>query len=420
MAKKLTKNIYNVSEDDTTQQWRPGADEIRQLHQKDPGPPDGRARVWGWLRPVVITLISLTLVVCGLYYGYGYIRDKYLAPVDPKDNTPITVTIETASSLDTIAQQLYNSGVIRNKNVFELYADFTDISHKLKAGTYRLSKNMTYDDIIYTLMKGKEAIPVIKITLTEGMNVQTMGQTLISKGAVKSDAKYLKLSREGTDFKEYSFIAAILANKSVGRIYALEGYLFPDTYELYTDSDVSVIITKQLDRFDQIFTDEYEAKAAQMNLTIDQVITLASIIEKEGKPQDFAKISAVFHNRLAKEMRLQADATLTYALGIKKYNYSDDQKNIDSPYNTYIIKGIPVGPICNPGKNAIEAALYPDEQYLEEGYLYFTLTDPGSNSLAFSKTLDEHNEIVAKYKQAWIDADNAAAAETVSPAPGTE
>jgi len=104
-----------------------------------------------------------------------------------------------------------------------------------------------------------------------------------------------------------------------------------------------------------------------------------------------------------------------YALNLKKYNYTDAQKKTNSPYNTYVVKGLPVGPICNPGKNAIEAALYPDDQYVQQGYLYFTLTDPNSNTLVFSKTLQDHNKVVQQYQQSWIDADNAAASASAKP-----
>lgn len=412
MAKRLSNNIYQNQDEpesrrlpDAQQPWEYG-EETYAYRERRP--------VWSFLRPVIITVISLALVIWGLYYGYNYIQDKYFAPVDPNDNAPITVKIDQASSLTTIAQRLLDSGVIRNKTVFKLYTDFSDQSYKLKAGTYVLSKNMTFDDIIYTLMQGQAAQPTTKVTLTEGMTAETMAQTLVSKGAISSADEYLALCKDPSEFNGYPFVAEAMKNAK-DKKYALEGYLFPDTYEFYTDSDVSVIMEKQLDRFGQIFTDEYTTKAAQINMTIDQVVALASLIEKEGKPQDFAKISAVFHNRLTDGMPLQSDATLTYALGIKKYNYSDSQKAVDSPYNTYKVKGLPPGPICNPSKNAIDAALNPDQQFVEQGYLYFTLTDPNSGQLAFSKTLQEHNSIVSKYQQSWIDADNAAASASVKP-----
>ena len=408
MAKKLTNNIYLNQDEPENRRILLDRQDTRRFDRDEEPEYREKRPVWAVLRPVLITAISLGLVIWGLFYGYNYFKEKYFTPVDVNDNTPITVKIEQASSLTTIAQRLYDSGVMRDKNIFKLYTDFSDQSYKLKAGTYVLAKNMTFDDIIYTLMKGQAAQPTTKVTLTEGMIADTMAQTLLSKGAIDSVDEYLELCKDGSAFTAYPFVEEAAKNAK-DRKYVLEGYLFPDTYEFYTDSDVSVIIEKQLDRFDQIFTDDYTSKAAQLNMTIDQVVTLASLIEKEGKPQDFAKISAVFHNRLAKGMQIQSDATLMYALGIKKYNYSDSQKQVDSPYNTYKVKGLPAGPICNPSKNAIDAALNPDEQFVEQGYLYFTLTDPNSNTLVFSKTLEEHNAVVKQYQQSWIDADNAAA-----------
>ncbi|MEX1307257.1 MAG: endolytic transglycosylase MltG, partial [Eubacteriales bacterium] len=146
---------------------------------------------------------------------------------------------------------------------------------------------------------------------------------------------------------------------------------------------------------------DYIAQAEALGMDISEVITLASIIEREGKPQDFKKISAVFHNRLNKNDKLQSCATLQYVVGIRKLQFSQDEIGINSPYNTYLYAGLPAGPIANPGKQAIEAALYPDEEYLAEGYYFFCSTDPESGSLAFAKTYAEHQKNVAKYEDLW-------------------
>lgn len=145
-------------------------------------------------------------------------------------------------------------------------------------------------------------------------------------------------------------------------------------------------------------------------MTVDDVVTLASIIEKEAKPDDFSKVSAVFHNRLNKDETLGSDATIMYALGLKNVYNIGDQANTPSAYNTRQHKGLPPGPIGNPSKAAIEAALYPFEEYMQEGdeYMYFTLTDPATGVLEFNKTLEEHNETVAKYRPLWNAADAAA------------
>ena len=399
MAKKLNSNIY-LNQKDEPQGRKILMDTQEQPKPKLEPPKKQAISIWGFFRPIVISVISLVLVVVTIFYGYNYLKEKYFMPVDANDNTAIEVTIPRASSLTTIAQILLDNNVIRDKNVFKLYTDFSDMSYKLKAGTYELSKNMTFDDIIYTLMKGQAASPVTNVTLTEGMTLQTMVETLVNKGAIKDGTKFLSFCKDASDYTDYPFIADVV-NKNDERIYDLEGYLFPDTYQLFTNSTEDVIIRKQLERFDEIFTSDYIAKAEEMGLTIDEVITLASVIEKEGLPKDFKKISAVFYNRLAVDMPLQSDATLQYITGLKKLIYNEEEKATESPYNTYEVKGLPVGPICNPGKDAIEAALYPEQQYIDEGYLYFSLTTPETGDLVFAKTLDEHNENLDKWQPFW-------------------
>ena len=138
-------------------------------------------------------------------------------------------------------------------------------------------------------------------------------------------------------------------------------------------------------------------------MTLDEVVTLASLIEKEAKAAgDFEKVSAVFHNRLKEGMRLQSDAPLKYILDTTdKLTYTEAEMQDPSLYNTHVYEGLPLGPICNPGERAIKAALYPSEEFLEEGYLYFCLKDPATGENAYAKTLEEHNENVALYKDLW-------------------
>jgi UPF0755 protein len=185
----------------------------------------------------------------------------------------------------------------------------------------------------------------------------------------------------------------------------------PDTYEVYLDSKPEDIVKKLLGRFDQIFTLEYSEQAKKLGLTTDQIMAMASMIEWEGLPQDFKKVSAVFHNRLKAGMPMQSGATLRYITGQKKLFYTDQELAIASPYNTEINKGLPLGPVCNPGKQAIEAALYPDEQYITDNYLYFSNKAPGSGELVFAKDLKEHQKNVEAYK----DAEAALASASPSP-----
>ena len=187
------------------------------------------------------------------------------------------------------------------------------------------------------------------------------------------------------------------------RAYMMEGYLFPDTYEVYADASVETILIKMLNRFNEVYSEDYVTRAQQLGLTMDQVVTLASLIEREAAAAgDFSKVSAVFHNRLKQDMPLQSCASLSYALGVTKYVFNATEQATESFYNTYKFKGLPVGPVCNPGKAAIEAALYPNEQFLADGYLFFCNQNPKETSeLVFAKTYEEHEQNVEKYQQYW-------------------
>ena len=159
------------------------------------------------------------------------------------------------------------------------------------------------------------------------------------------------------------------------------------------------IITKMLIRFNEVFNDEYMARAQELNMSVDDVVTLASIIEREAKTADFAKVSAVFHNRMDEGMRLQSDAPLKYIFRTENVlDFTSEQMEADSPYNTYKVDGLPVGAIDNPGNNAIYAALYPDEEYMEDGYLYFVLKSRDSTELVFSKDYDDFLEDKEAYQ----------------------
>ena len=141
-------------------------------------------------------------------------------------------------------------------------------------------------------------------------------------------------------------------------------------------------------------------------MTMDEVVTMASLIEKEAKAPQFAQVAAVFHNRLKNRMPLQSDASVSYGLGItNRINLTTAELETETPYNTYINTGLPVGPICNPGLAAIEAVLYPDESMLKNGYMYFALTDPETGVLAFSRTYEEHQAVIDQWRAAWEDWD---------------
>ena len=365
-----------------------------------------REKVWRILRPVAAALLSVGLVVLAMIGAVRYVLNHFIYPVDPEDNTPIQVVIPSGSSASRIASILYNArgqdepGLIVSTASFKVYVDFTGRANSLKAGTYVLSRNMTIPEIVNILCAGNEARRVTRFTIPEGYTAQEIAEALFEAGILENQEEFLALCKDGT-LLSVGYLDQLL--NTPDRRYALEGYLFPDTYEIYEDAAPADILKKMLNRFAVVFTEEDADRARALNLTTDQVIALASMIEKEAAAaEDFARVSAVFHNRLRQGMPLESCATLSYTLGVKKYTFTEAEMATVSPYNTYRNKGLPVGPICNPGRAAIQAALYPDEEYLSEGYLYFCNMNPRqTNRLIFARTYDEHRRNVILYSPFW-------------------
>ena len=365
-----------------------------------------REKIWLILRPVAAVLLSLVLVAIAMIGAIRYVLSHFVYPVDADDNTPIQVVIPSGSSASRIASILYNArgqdepGLIVSTASFKVYVDFTGKANSLKAGTYVMSRNMTIPEIVNILCAGNEARRVTRFTIPEGYTAEQIALALFEAGILEDQEEFLALCTDGT-LLSVTYLDQLLNTSD--RRYALEGYLFPDTYEIYEDAAPADILKKMLNRFAVVFTEEDAERARALNLSTDQIITLASMIEKEAAAdEDFARVSAVFHNRLRQGMSMESCATLSYTLGVKKYTFTETELATVSPYNTYRNKGLPVGPICNPGRAAIEAALYPEESYLTEGYLYFCNMNPKqTNRLVFSRSYEEHRQNVVRYSPFW-------------------
>jgi len=365
------------------------------------------ARTWRGMRPVTILVLSIVICAVIVYVSIDRVLDEFVRPVDTNDATPITVTIEKGAAASEIARVLYEAGgegqdgLIKSKAAFSFYVDFTGKSSKLKAGTYVLSRNMDIGQIVDEICKGNPPRTEVSITIPEGMDIESIAAKLEKDGIIKSASTFLELCKTGSEFTSYAFVSAIPTDPKQARDYVLEGYLFPDTYSVYADTTEKAVILTMLMQFFNVFSDEYVARAEELDMSIDDVVSLASLIEKEAVPVDFAKVSAVFYNRMAADMNLGSDAPLRYIFKQNTLSFTSEQMNDPSLYNTHMYKGLPLGPITNPGKAAIEAALYPDEDFLTEGYLYFCLKDPKTGELAYAKTLEEHEANVAKYSPLW-------------------
>ncbi len=325
-----------------------------------------------------------------------------------KEDTEVTVTIPENAKLSQVAHILHENKIINHPVVFKSYArkKFRNnqyLSGKFRAGKYDLNPMMNYDTIISTIsMYTNKAHEEVRITIPEGLTlIETID--LLCKNGIGEKEKYLDVV-ENYDY-DYKFLKMLEENGiSDDRTYRLEGYLFPDTYDFFTDESEVSVIDKFLKNFDNKFEEAYYERCEQLKITVDQAVIIASIIEKEAKyTKDLSGISSVIHNRLFRSsyyssvldpgssvLTLDSNATVQYALAERKEHLSKEDLNIDSPYNTHTHSGFTPGPIANPGIETIHAALYPDST----NYYFFFSTSDGNT--VFSRTASEHNSAIAK------------------------
>lgn len=321
-----------------------------------------------------------------------------------KDNTEITVIIPENADTADVAGILHKAGVIRYPFVFKHYAAFRISRRSYLTGEYlsgeqTVNPMMNYDTLINTLSDyPRSSNDTVRITIPEGLTVDETIELLVKNGVGKKE-DYLEALQT---FKyEYKF-AELLTEDNISEhrfntdmSYRLEGYLFPDTYDFYLNENPISALNKLLVNFNKKFEEEFYQRCEDLGMTVDEVITLASLIEKEGNnAEDYYYISSVFHNRLKSTAfpYLNSDASLQYALKEREGLYGLDT-SFDHPYNTYVYKGLPPGPICNPGIEAIYAALYPESTQ----YYYFYTQKNGIT--VYSKTYEQHQRYVNADKQ---------------------
>jgi len=288
----------------------------------------------------------------------------------------VTVEISKGSSVKAIASRLEDKGVIRSALLFRLYAERGGAAFQY--GTFTLSRGLSYDEIIKALQKPvkKEGV---QFTVPEGYTVRQIAELLEQKGITTAET-FLEACDKG-DF-DFEFLKDVPE-----RDIRFEGYLFPDTYEIFEGERAESIVRRMLANFEKK-TKGYKEKAEKAGLTFDEAVTLASAIQAEGKKlSELPLISSVLHNRLDIGMKLQCDATVQYALPQRKEALSLDDLKIASPYNTYLYAGLPPGPISNPGLAALTAAVEPSES----DYLYYRVDKKKTDgSHVFSRTYAEH------------------------------
>ena len=362
--------------------------------------------LWRIIRPVLVFLASF-VIVCGLVYtGYRQVDAMFFAPVDAGDESVVEFEVALGSSLSSVSRKLEEAGLIHNHSVFKYMADLMGMGQKIQSGDYDLSRSMSATEILDQLIAGDGKPLTMRITIIPGWTTEDIADYLVEQDILKTKEEFLSACKDGETYSGYYFIEEMMKTADVSkRLYMLEGYLSPNTYEIYTSSSADTIIRRLLSQTEAAYSLSYDERAQELGMTMDEVFTLASMIEKEAKTADFAKVSAVFHNRLKKDMTLGSDVTIKYVSGSEKMVLSSGDLSVDSPYNTYQRKGLPLGPICNPSMGAVVAALYPDEQYVAQKYLYFCSKDPDSGELYFSKTQQEHDAAVAMYRPLWEEYD---------------
>ncbi len=311
-----------------------------------------------------------------------------------KSDAEYTVVVPEGADIDDIADILAENGIIKYPTVFKIYSMLRKDNGNFVAGEYSITPAQDYDDLLYAFKPKKPKRTEVSVTIPEGYTVDDIIDLFVSKGMGTREGFVDAI--QNYDF-EFWFLDELQGNMDPARPYRLEGYLFPDTYYFYSDSSEETILYKMLSNFNAKFPEEYKIRCEELGMTVDQVITLASIIQMEAKYADeYGKVSSVFHNRMNKPRetngKLESDATIQYALDERKQDLTEADLNMDSPYNTYLYAGLPPGPISNPCLNAINWAMYPDKT----DYYYFVATKTGRS--LFAETLSEHNKNVASVR----------------------
>ena len=330
--------------------------------------------------PKLLLLIFVLVALIFFYYNYSL-------------NTPISsdqavqsFVVESGWGGTEISEQLEQSGLIRNRYVFQLHVWRRGTDSKLQVGEYFLSKSLTTQEIARILSRGTGETKEITLTFIEGWNNHDLASYLELKGVAGQDDFFDVIHKKADWWDEYEIL------NSKPRNLDLEGYLFPDTYRVFRAASIIDIVRKMLDNLDARLTSQMRQDIAKQGKTIHEILTLASIIEKEV-PGDYDRkmVADIFYKRLNAGIALQSDATVNYATGKSTPRASASDLQVESLYNTYKHRGLPPGPIANPSLSAINAAIYPEPNQ----YWYF-LTTPGGDAI-YNVSFEDHVADKNKY-----------------------
>lgn len=341
----------------------------------------------------IIAGVALLIVLIVGFIGYKYINSA-LQPVDEQATTEISVEVPLGSGISSISQLLEEKEIIKNATVFKYYAKFQNES-SFQAGNYTFTQSMTLDEIIQTLKTGKlYREPVFTITVPEGLTLEEIASVIGKNTSYTKKEVFAKLTDEKFVDMMMSEFPDLLTDDIKGKNvrYALEGYLYPATYPFFEEKPtIEDIVREMINAMDTIVLEYKEAIDAK-DMTVHEFLTFASLLEEEATATtDRETIASVFYNRIEVDMPLQTDPTVLYALGSHKDRVLYSDLEVQDPYNTYVNKGLPPGPIAGAGKTSLEAVLSPSDT----DYLYFLADSKGVNH--FAKTFEEHQENRDKY-----------------------
>jgi UPF0755 protein len=340
-----------------------------------------RRRALGCVQWVVVMLFLLPAALgIPAVVGYNWVDHQLHQPANP-GSSKVRFVVSQGSSFHEVADTLHRTGLIDSVTVFDLYARYQHLDRNIQAGAYELSRNLNMIQILAAL---QTAIPdEIFVTVPEGYTIKKTA-ALLDQGGVIKGSDYTAQAVQGKF--SYDFLKDLPPGAS------LEGFLFPDTYLVPRAGTAKDLITQQLDSFKKHWDAARASEAAQRKLNPLQIVTIASLIEREARFQeDRPLVASVIYNRLVAGWPLQIDATVLYAKGIWQSTVTTDDRKIVSPYNTYLHTGLPPGPIANPGIKAIDAALLP----AQTGY-FFYLSDPQGHN-HYAKTNEEFARLLKQY-----------------------
>ncbi len=322
-----------------------------------------------WLFVLGISMLLSAFIIGAVneVFGLQYVEEQ------------VVITIAEDASLSDATKVLKEADLISNRGLFTVFFKLTSKGKPLRTGEMTANRSYDYRSLTKMLTRNTTSRETVRVTIPEGYEVKQIIELLDKKGVCPKDE--LTEALKNGDF-EFDFLKGI----KKGDVNRLEGYLYPDTYEFYVGDKAANVIKKFLSNFNNKFTDSMAKRAKELGFSTHELITLASIIEREATSSDRALISSVFHNRLESKTYpyLESCATVQYILGERKARITVEDTKIESPYNTYENKGLPPGPIASPGMAAIEAALYP----ADSEYLFFAVSEDGKHH--FSKTYEEH------------------------------